>query len=707
MKLTLKHVLSLLVVVSFALPNAFCQVANFDKTWEEFLKDDKVSSVSELAKPPKADAKNYAKYCLIYATVRFCNSKITEAESFLAEIDAMGDSEYDAIPGFRTKYTDIKTKMAAYHKTDELWEKFLIDHSVDLGELGNAKEALRVCEKGTLAKYTYMEAYAYYCSGSVDKAKDRFDTRVLAIVDRTSLEMSDVKGLSNEVKTMRSLITSVHKLDAAWDSFLRTGKSNGFSDEIPVFECNKTPLIKAYILEAASDVCGKGEAQLKKIRAIQSSNSQQLDSELAAKIKWLEDEAGNNSGDLVALNKAWSELMEYNWVDNPVSIDNKYCRKEDQIKALIMHGVINDCLEGPESVEKVEEIKRKYNLNLSKDVAEKLQYLKDKINQNNENIVDLNKIWKEFIQNGDTMKREFVLSALYCDKVSQVTSWVIKGHFDHCDQGEHYLNLINKMTKDNNVPISEELKCRIQRLKVKVWNCQIDRLHRETQLNIVAERENLARTTSQNLENALNASIGCSSKIEYEMTDTMGFGLVFSLTTTVCKNVDLAKLTEKRYIQQVADWINKDLIAPYCKDNDACIEDFYIYIIGYADGSPLKKEIYTGEYAIPAESPYMHIVNGKEVEKATKREISEELKSKEELAFARAFTVNYQLEDVVKAPIYLAAQDFGPSETGSQYNKVEIRVNLTNLLKDKFYTDFADAVKDAGLSGKRPNNCNN
>ena len=704
MKLTLNHLFCLIIAISCTLPNAFGQLANFDKTWEEFLKDDKISSVSELVKPPKTDKRNYAKYCLIYAKVRFCNSQINEAEKYMAEIDAIGEQQYGAVPGFRKKHTYIKTMMSAYHKTDELWEDFLINHSVDLGELAKAKDALRVCDKGTLAKYTYMEAYGYYCSGSVDKAKNRFDTRVLAIVDRTSLKMSDVNGLTGEVKNMRSLITAVHKLDDEWDNFIRTGKTRGFTQEIPVFDCNKTPLVKAYVLEAASDLCGKGEDQLKKIRRLQRSSNIQMDSELAAKVEWIEGEVGGGSGDLAALNKAWSELMDFNWVDNPVGIDNKYCKKENQIKALIMHGVINDCFHGPDMVEKSEAMQRKYNLTLSSDVAEKLQFLKDKIDQNNQNIVDLNNIWKEFIENGDTMKREFVLSALYCDKISQVTSWVIKGHFDHCDQGEHYLELVEKWLTENSLPISEELECRIQRLRVKVWNCQIDQLHRETQLNLLKERENLARSTSQRLEDALNAGIGCKSNIEYEMTDTMGFGMVFSLTTNVCRNTDLAKLTEKQYIQKVSDWINNDLIAPYCSQSDACVEDFYIYIIGHADGSPIRKEIYTGEYSIPAESPYMHITNGEEVETATTREINEKLNNKEELAFARAFTVNYQLEDAVEAPIYLAAQDH--SETGSQYNKIEIRVNLTNLLKEKFYTDFTNAVKDAGLMGGRPDNCN-
>ena len=704
MKLTLNHLFCLIIALGFTLPTAFGQLANFDKTWEEFLKDDKISSVSELVKPPKTDKRNYAKYCLIYAKVRFCNSKVTEAEQYLAEIEAIGDAQYGAIPGFRKKHTYIKTMLSAYHKTDELWETFLINHSVDLGELAEAKDALRVCDKGTLAKYTYMEAYGYYCSGNVAQATNRFDNRVLAIVDRTSLRMSDVNGLSGEVKNMRSLITAVHKLDDEWDNFIRTGKTRGFTTDIPVFDCNKTPLIKAYILEAASDLCGKGEDQLKKIRRLQRSSNVQMDGELTARVKWLEGEVGGGSGDLAALNNAWKELMDYNWVDNPVGIDGKYCEKENNIKAFIMYGVINDCFEGPEMIEKSEAFQRKYNLTLSSDVAQKLQFLKDKIDQNNQNTVDLGNIWKEFVENGDTMEREFELSALYCDKISQVTSWVIKGHFDHCDQGEHYLDLIEKMVTDSDLRISEELECRIQRLKVKIWNCQIDQLHRETQLNLLEERENLARTTSKNLEDALNSGLGCKSVIEYEMTDTMGFGMVFSLTTNVCRNTDLAKLTEKEYIKNVSDWINNDLIAPYCRESDACVDDFYIYIIGHASGGSLRKETYTGLYAIPSESPYMHITNGKEVETATTREINDELRNKEELAFARAFTVNYQLEDVAEAPIYLAAQDH--SETGSQYDKIEIRVNLTNLLKEKFHTDFQKAVKNAGLVGGRPDNCN-
>lgn len=701
----MNRVIILMIGIFFTLPNAFGQVINFEKTWDEFLKNDKVSNVSELSKPPKTNPTAYAQYCLMYANTRFCNSKVTAAEEFMQEIELLGEDNYGNIPGFRERYNDLKSKISASHKADELWSQFLQTRDVDLAELNKASDAVRVCEKGTLAKYTYMQSYGYYCSGNVAKAKDRFENYVLAIVDRTSLKISDVKGLSGEVENMRALFTAIGKLDVAWEKYLKTGKSDGFSTKIPVFECNKTPLIKAYILNGASDVCGQGEEMVQKIKALQAETHQQLDGELAAKVAWLEKEAGTYSGDMAALNTAWEEFIDYNWVDNPVDINKEFCDKEAQIRAYVMYGVVNDCHEGPNMVNKIAALQKAHNPTLEKITKDKIQYLKDKIQRNNDNIVSLAAIWKEFVANGDTMKREFELSAIYCDKISQVMSWTIKGHFDHCDQGEHYLGLIDKITKENDLRLSEEINCRIQRLRVKIWNCQIDALRRAVQLETLKERKRIATTSVADLTSQLNdGQIACKTTIDYEMTDTMGFGVNFLISTYICKDLDLANLTQKQYIQKVADWFNNDILGTYCQANDDCKAETYIYIIGHTDGSPFRNATYTGQYSIPAGNPFMHIKDGKEIEEKSEREINDKLNNNLELAFSRAFTVNYQLEDLVSSPVYLAAYDHPTSEVGYQYNKIEILVNFPHLLEGQFLEKFRKSVADANL-GERPDNC--
>ena len=140
----------------------------------------------------------------------------------------------------------------------KIWINFLKYRNVTLEDLEKASEANRVCEKGTLAKYSYMQAYAYYCQGEVEKARDKFQNFTLKIVDKTSLKIGDVEGLEGEVKIMRKLFKDLKALEPAWEELVSTGASPGFDREIPVIECHIEPSIKEYILKGSVDVCENG-----------------------------------------------------------------------------------------------------------------------------------------------------------------------------------------------------------------------------------------------------------------------------------------------------------------------------------------------------------------------------------------------------------------------------------------------------------------
>ena len=53
---------------------------------------------------------------------------------------------------------------------DALWTGFLATRQVPLRELEAIPGVSTTCEKSTLAKYSYMKAYAAYCGGDLDQA---------------------------------------------------------------------------------------------------------------------------------------------------------------------------------------------------------------------------------------------------------------------------------------------------------------------------------------------------------------------------------------------------------------------------------------------------------------------------------------------------------------------------------------------------------
>ena len=162
--------------------------------------------MSALNKPSSLDDPlNYLKYLLMNTNNNFCQSEMATAEKMLVAINDIEVRAHQAIPGFVNKLKDLEAKMKAYHEMDALWKDFLRTQTVDLAKLESVKAAKTSCEKQTLAKYSYMTVYAYYCQGDIAKAKNILETRTLRLTEKTSLRVEDVEGLGTEVAKMKSL----------------------------------------------------------------------------------------------------------------------------------------------------------------------------------------------------------------------------------------------------------------------------------------------------------------------------------------------------------------------------------------------------------------------------------------------------------------------------------------------------------------------
>ncbi len=471
MKQTIHQLLVSFLLISICTTNINAQGISFEETWKEFLANNKVTNTSELPHPGNSSI-DYPKYCLIYANTSFCGNDVNKAEDFMSKIREFGEKRYSTIPGFRTRFLDLENKMTAYFKTEELWNRFLINHNVTLAELESAKDAVRVCEKGTLAKYTFMEAYVNYCNGKVNKAQDRFENYVLQIVDRTSLEASDVKGLEKEMRVMRKVFAGLKALKPAWRKYVATGVSPGFTIEIPELQCNLVPNMKVALLQGAADVCTIGEDKLEDIEDLIEDNNVPPGEEFNTQFKKYKKEVGAYTGNMAVLNTAWKEFVPNNYLEEPIDFTQEYCDKEAQIKLYIMKGMLDVCGWAKQMLKEIDGVRKEYNPSLDDITTGKITALADALQSKNDDFDTLGIIWTDFIAGEDTIVKEFELQAQYCNLIAQVRSWAVKGHFYYCDQGAHYLKLINRFEKEYNLTYDADMTCAIQRLRRKVWECK-------------------------------------------------------------------------------------------------------------------------------------------------------------------------------------------------------------------------------------------
>lgn len=698
---TIRFCLFLMIGMGFFSTHVNAQFVNFEETWKEFLADNKTIDFSELKKPSKDQIIDYAKYTLMYATKHFCGGDINAAEKLIREIHSFTEEGYSYIEGFKPKFDDLTAKVKAYHDVERLWRKFLKTRDVSLAEL-EIENAPLVCDKGTLAKYFYMTSAAYYCEGNIQKSKDDFENRVIKLVDFTSLKVEDVPGLEVNVNVMRQIYAGLPQLGKAWKQYLDTGVSPGFDIELPVIECYAIPSMKEFVLRGAADVCGQGESMLKKIKELKAKNTHPIEAGLADKIKWLEEEVGKHNGDETALNKAWNDFLPDNQLTGGINFGFEYCNKAAQVKAYIIDGMVNFCDKGKQRLVDIDALRQSDNPQLDETTLRKITELSTRLNSADQDLSKLEFLWKDFVQNNDTIVGAFQLADFYCDKIAQVKSWTIKGHFEACNQGQQYLDKIADLKRTHQLTFDSELSCRVQRLSRKVWWCRYIELVLQARRETHEERERFGPKSALIMEQDLNSDkLPCQTTVQYEPLGNIGIKYV--ITTYLCQEIDLAKMGDPEYYKKIATWVDTEVLRKYCEAGMRCKEDFFIYLEGHTDGHPFGGARYKESLEIPEGTAFTHFEHGEAIEKTTEREMTTSLKNNMELGIARAWTVKRQL-DFMGVPITIGAYEHPKSEKGGEYRSVHIELNITNLLLDFYEKRLAELLEKSGI-GKQPDNC--
>lgn len=456
---------------------AFSQTVNFDETWKEFLDNNKISNMSELVTPNKIfEQPKYAKYLLMNLNSSFCQSDVEDAERLMGELQAMDPEVHKAIPRFLEKKDDLDAKIKAYRSMDDLWKQFLRTKQVSLDELEAVTAAKTSCEKRTLAKYSYMTAYRHFCEGNIPRSKDVFENRTLRLTEKTTLRVNDVEGLAEEVAAMKKMYQNMDKLDVAWKSYVQTGVSPGFDIELPVYPCNPSPTIKALVLNGALELCNAAPAALEQIKKLQSESGITLERELSQKIKELEAAVKEKNSGLAALNEAWAAFIPDNQVKHMGKFGYEYCEKEPLIRAYVMTGFAYVCEMAEEMLLKIDSLQRNEITPLESITMTKINQLAELSQKYQADGRTIERIWNTFVAQGDRLTENYQSADRYCDNIQQVKDWTIRGLSASCENAHPYLEQIETFQRTFEFSFTEELECRVQRLRIKVWECRHEAL---------------------------------------------------------------------------------------------------------------------------------------------------------------------------------------------------------------------------------------
>ena len=473
----INHFFLFLFVSIFFIPtDATAQTANFDETWKEFVENNQISRVSQLMRPDKVYNKpDYAKYLLMNTNSCFCQSRVEDAEGFMAEINQLDAQVHRSIPKFVEKMDDLEKKMKAYHSMDAVWKRFLETKDVTLEELDAVKSAKKSCEKQTLAKYSYMTAYNHFCQGNIPRAKDIFETRTLRLAEKTSLRVQDVEGLAAEVSKMKTLFVNMADLDVVWQEYKETGVSPGYEKDLPLFVCNPIPNMKVLILRGATDVCNLAPEMLEKVKELEAETGVAPAGGMKTQMKKLQAAVDETNDNLANLNKAWKAFIPENKLIHR-DYGYEFCTPEPLVRAYVMDGFAFICEMAEENLQNIEALVAKEDITLDKTTQAKINELNELNEQYKINEKDMDQVWTEFVAQGDTLFYDFISSDIYCDNVHQVKDWVVSGHTGTCEEKYAYLAKIEEFQETFEFKFLPDLECRIQNLRVKLWDCRYEAL---------------------------------------------------------------------------------------------------------------------------------------------------------------------------------------------------------------------------------------
>ncbi len=783
------------------------ELVNYEETWQEFLKKPKTSKISELTKPEKSSPIDYLKYCLMYATNYFCADDLSNTQKMLKEIDDLDVSLHQQIPGFVERDKDLRLKIDAYNLCRKHWIQFSTNYEVDQQTIEENALAKKVCEKGTLAKYSMMTSYNYYCMNDLTNAKKHFEDRLLRLVN-TSFNPSRVPGLVNEINRTKVLWEGLELLDTEWSSFTETGKSNGYTFDFPKYTCNPIPEIKILLLQAANDFCGAGSEKFQLILDKQENTDLPIPSDVLQQIQWLSDTLQQQNEQEDQLKKIWSLLNAGKVITEDMEYPYSFpCDRELDIKAALLDGFKNICSNGSEALKRAQVLKDLHQPNLSQSTRSKWKELAGLIEKENSNVAYLGTFWKDFIPDNtlnrsidfeftycdpintskayvmdgivhfcekgiqrrqdiaqsigayeddipadlkekidfldqriayeelkilqlDSSWHHYVISdslpidredyppkdtalpklvtlyPTYCDKLAQAKSYLIKGHTNPCQDGETFLKDVMDLKKEYDLSFDAEINCSIEKLTSKIYQCKYWALVLEARRLTHAERELFGPKSSKIMKVDLNsAQQPCETDVVYEPIGYIGVKYVIS--TYLCQPINLAKMGDPTYYKKIASWVDDEVLTVYCEESMRCKEDFFVYLEGHTDGHRFNGRSYDRSLNIPEGTPYTHFhkVSLEQIDtlQKTTRNITSKLNNNMELGIARAWTVKQQL-DFMGVPITIGAFEHPEEEKGGEFRKVDIELNITNLMLD-FYEKTLNRLLDESGIGNRPNSC--
>lgn len=587
---------------------------------------------------------------------------------------------------------------------NKAWEDFMPDDELS----GGINFVFEYCDKIAQTKAFTIDGMLDVCN----KGQQRLDDieKLKAAYSR-DLDATTIEKIDKLQAWVDKLKKELNDLTTAWTAFLPNDELESGMEYEHVFICNREAEVQAYVIDGLLNPCKDGPAALENIARIQDAYHPELDNATDTKLKKLQGIVKNENDNIATLNKAWKDFVPDDKLSGGINFVFEYCDKVAQVKAYTIDGTINFCEKSRDRLVDIFKVREAFDPKLDRETIGKIDKLQAAVNKADQEYEQLNEAWTlyiaadvttsweaQFPPKDETVRTQISLVNFYCDKIAQTKSWVIKGQLDPCKKGDAYLTKIDALKETNNLSYDEELICQVHRLRSKVYQCKYWALVLEARRITHQERETFGPKSAQIMYKDLNPSNApCETTVEYEPLGNIG--IKYIIAPHLCQKKMMAKMGDPVYYKKIASWVDTEVLSKYCEVSMRCKEDFFIYLEGHTDGYRFNGRSYSESIDIPEGTPYTHFLGQDTLQKTT-RNITSSLENNMELGIARAWTVNSQLK-FMDVPISIGAYEHPEHEKGGEYRRIDIELNITNLLLD-FYEKTLERLFNQSGIGERP-----
>ena len=216
---------------------------------------------------------------------------------------------------------------------------------------------------------------------------------------------------------------------------------------------------------------------LANIKDLQAKSGVIPDGNFGEKVKAMEAAVKRNEASLATLNKEWEGFVPNNKVGQ-LEFGYEFCSKEPLVRAWIMLAFAFPCNYAEENLQKIDSIQLADDTPLEEITMIKINELAEFSDQYYSNGEKIERIWNNFVAQGDVLTEDYETTDMYCDYIQLVKDWTMKGLSGTCEEGIPYLEKIEEVNESFEWVFYDELECRVKKLRFKVWSCRYEALQK-------------------------------------------------------------------------------------------------------------------------------------------------------------------------------------------------------------------------------------